>query len=277
MKSLEETFTSLDIYDECFRSKEGAIIFLLDHGFLRPSIPCDRCLNLTHPYVMTISTTHPSNPAKKKKIYRCRNKSCRSKASLKKGFRFGIVSVDYNKILRAVYCWIYNFHIYQAIDLCKISKNIYLKIKDLIMETIGEQIEEMNMIGGEGIKVQFEETAICNGVIISDSSNAYDEIPGITWIIGGVVEGNFREFVLEILPNRKASTIEDFMRRRFHPGTICITDGYPSYPLAVRNFGSEHYVVNHSQGFITSDGVHTLTTLKLCGLILKQSTGRDVD
>ncbi|KAF9762449.1 hypothetical protein NGRA_2000, partial [Nosema granulosis] len=128
--------------------------------------------------------------------------------------------------LRAIYCWFYNYHIYQAIDLCKISKNTYLKIKDLIMETIGEHTEKMNMIGGENIKVQFDETAICNRVIISETSNVYEEIPRLTWIIGGVVECNCREFVLEILPNRKASTIEDFTRRRIKPETICITDGY---------------------------------------------------
>ena len=41
------------------------------------------------------------------------------------------------------------------------------------------------------------------------------------------------------------------------PGSIIVTDGYPSYPSAVTNFGSRHEVVNHSIGFMNADGAHT--------------------
>ncbi|KAF9756203.1 hypothetical protein NGRA_3263 [Nosema granulosis] len=62
---------------------------------------------------------------------------------------------------------------------------------------------------------------------------------------------------MEMVPNRRAETIEDVLRRRLRPGTICITDGYPSYTSAVKNFGSRHEVVNHSVGFVNQDGSHT--------------------
>jgi hypothetical protein len=36
---------------------------------------------------------------------------------------------------------------------------------------------------------------------------------------------------------------------------MCVTDGYPSYPGAVRKLGSVHEVVNHFIGFV--NGTHT--------------------
>ncbi|KCZ77997.1 hypothetical protein H311_00980 [Anncaliia algerae PRA109] len=36
--------------------------------------------------------------------------------------------------------------------------------------------------------------------------------------------------------------------------SILITDCYPSYPSAVAKFGSDHKIVNHSEGFCNADG-----------------------
>jgi hypothetical protein len=41
------------------------------------------------------------------------------------------------------------------------------------------------------------------------------------------------------------------------PGTVLVTDGYPSYVSAVRDFGSQHIVVNHSLGFKNEYGYTT--------------------
>ena len=65
------------------------------------------------------------------------------------------------------------------------------------------------------------------------------------------------EFVLEIVPNRQSTTLEDIFTRRVRPGSIIVTDDYPSYPSVITNFGSRHEVVNHSSGFMNADGAHT--------------------
>ncbi|KCZ81149.1 hypothetical protein H312_01441, partial [Anncaliia algerae PRA339] len=39
--------------------------------------------------------------------------------------------------------------------------------------------------------------------------------------------------------------------------SILITDCYPSYPSAVAKFGSDHKIVNHSEGFCNADGINT--------------------
>ena len=56
----------------------------------------------------------------------------------------------------------------RVIDFCDCSENTYIKIKDLILQVISKQETEMVKVGGEGIGVQFDETAICNGELISN-------------------------------------------------------------------------------------------------------------
>lgn len=249
MSNLQEEFGSLNIYDECFRINETAIALMVKHGLIKSSLVCNRCSRR-----MRISN---SNAFSDGKVYRCVNKNCRAKSSLKNGSFFVGFNIEWFKVLRVIYCWVYNYTNYQAIALCQISEKTYIKLKELIMEQIGDNTTNNNQIGGADVRVQFDETAICNGLVVINPSSTLDNAPGIQWIVGGVVEGNCREFVLEIVPNRQSTTLEDIFTRRVRPGSIIVTDGYPSYPSAVTNFGSRHEVVNHSIGFMNADGAHT--------------------
>lgn len=141
--------------------------------------------------------------------------------------------------------------------MCEISEPTYIKIKDLILDVIGSTANEVVKIGGEGQRVQVDETAICNGLIITDPSNSLDNIHGIQWIVGGVVEGNCKEFFVKLVPNRKWETMLEVFIEHILPGTDIVTDGYPSYPRAVFEFGSYHEVVNHTLGFINETGGNT--------------------
>ena len=95
--------------------------------------------------------------------YRYSLKSCRSKASLKKGSKMAFLNIEFVKIFRGMYCWVYDYTLARAINFCDCSETTYIKIKDPILQVIFEQEPEMVKIGGEGIGVQFDETAICNG------------------------------------------------------------------------------------------------------------------
>jgi hypothetical protein len=133
----------------------------------------------------------------------------------------------------------------------------YIEIKDILVSIISSTTPEVIKIGGTGIRVQIDETAICNGLVVSNPSNRYDNIPKIQWIVGGVVEGNCRQFFLKLVPNRKWDTILEVFNECILPGTIIFTDDYPSYPRAVETFGSEHERVNHSLGVVNETGGHT--------------------
>ena len=88
-------------------------------------------------------------------------------------------SLKFVKILRGMYCWVYDFTPAQTIDFCDCSETTYIKIKDLILQVISEQEPEMVKMGGEGIRVKFDETAICNGKLIPNSSIPLDNKPTV--------------------------------------------------------------------------------------------------
>lgn len=46
-------------------------------------------------------------------------------------------------------------------------------------------------------------------------------------------------------------------REYLDPGITVATDGRPSHPRAVRESGRLYRQVNHAQGFITTEGIHT--------------------
>ena len=66
----------------------------------------------------------------------------------------------------------------------------------------------------------------------------------IRWCRRGKLWG----FVLKLVPNRKDPTILNMVEECVVPGSIIVTDGYPSYPRAVTEFGSCHEVVNVQNG-----------------------------
>ncbi|KAG0432254.1 hypothetical protein DMUE_5510, partial [Dictyocoela muelleri] len=57
--------------------------------------------------------------------------------------------------------------------------------------------------------------------------------------------------------NRQSSTLLQVFQKYVIKGSICITDGFPSYTSTVSNFKSRHEVVNYSVGFVNQDGANT--------------------
>jgi len=56
--------------------------------------------------------------------------------------------------------------------------------------------------------------------------------------VGDVEKRNCRNFVLRPVFNRKVPTMLDMFGEYVVPGSIIVTDGYLSYPVAVAEFGS---------------------------------------
>jgi hypothetical protein len=50
----------------------------------------------------------------------------------------------------------------------------YIEIKNILVSIISSTRPEVIKIGGTGIRVQIDETAICNGLVVSNPSNRYD-------------------------------------------------------------------------------------------------------
>jgi hypothetical protein len=52
-------------------------------------------------------------------------------------------------------------------------------------------------LGGAGLMIQVDETAICHGSLLDTPSNLDDDIPGVTWLVEFIEKGS-RTIRLEI-------------------------------------------------------------------------------
>lgn len=66
-----------------------------------------------------------------------------------------------------------------------------------------------------------------------------------------------KNFFLTKVPNRSINTLTEYLLGKIRIGSLLCTDGYPSYPGVADNLALNHRVVNHSMGFVGSDGTHT--------------------
>ena len=110
----------------------------------------------------------------------------------------------------------------------------------MILRIISEQEPEMVKICGEGIWVQFDETAICNRKLIPDPYSTLDIKSNAQWLAEDVEEGSYRNFVLKLVSSSKVPTTLDMFDEHVVPRSIIVIDGYPSCPGAVAKFGSCH-------------------------------------
>lgn len=237
-----------NIYSEPFLNSKNAFSFLLENGNLTDTKQCSKC-----------SSTSRILKTKRRKdgyAYICTNQQCKKVVSISCSFQLE-TKVMIHLLLRVIYCFVCNYDNSQAVSICEVSEPLYIKIKKYILQKIKKINQRDNKVGGLNVEVQLDETAICNGRIISDPSNEMDGLDGVQWIFGGVVKGRPSELFMKLVPNRRKETILRVMREFIKRNSIIVTDGYPSYPPAVHDFESVHIIVNHSEGFRNNDGYTT--------------------
>lgn len=265
MEEILRRFKKLSPYDPIFVENKDALSYLQDLNILRKKLTCVLCSS-----TMNVKKSSRSSDGV---VFKCEKKKCKKILSIKSGSKLSGLNIPTYLILRCVYAWTLNYSNYQATHLSDISEPTFIKVKDRIPEWLEVDTEEM--IGGVGVEVQIDETAICNGAIITNPSSAYDNTPNTQWLIGGIENNESQSFFLELVENRKSSTILELLKRRVKEGTIIVTDGYPSYPSAVRLFGAVHHVVNHTEGFVNADGMHTNLIENLWGHLKQEYRSRN--
>lgn len=238
---------NLNLYSSIFTNEETAIEYLTTMGCLSVNHMCSECN--TACYLIKDSARIGGA------YFRCKNSMCRKKYNIINNNFLKDPKIRLNEYLKCFFMFSSNFDTIQTEMHLEISIKTYYKIKDKILEKLNTN--DFNKIGGPNSVVVIDETAICDGIIITNPSSALDFTPGIQWILGGVVEGRPNEVFLALVPNRRASTILGVFNQFVESGSIIRTDGYPSYPRAVSDFGSEHQVVSHIEGFSNNQGQTT--------------------
>lgn len=241
----EHKNTKIHPYLSIFTSDRYAYMFLRETKIFKSVIDCSSCSS-----IMYLNKTDYHEEG----FFKCQNKNCKNKRTNKSNSLFEGVRINSSQITRVIYCILYEYNLIQGTSLCNISKPTYIRLKDIILSNLDM---ENKRIGGLGYDVQIDETAICNGLIIKNPSNTLDTKSSIQWIVGGIDNTPEKNFFLVIVPNRKSTTLLQIFNEKIKKGSRIITDGYPSYPNAVKDFGAEHKIVNHVEGFVNTEGFHT--------------------
>ncbi|KCZ73775.1 hypothetical protein H311_05265, partial [Anncaliia algerae PRA109] len=100
-----------------------------------------------------------------KRVFYCKNIKCKNKRNLRFNSIFTDLTIEFKKIIRIIYSYVFELNLNQALYFCEVSKPTYIKAKDRITQSL---ILNSSKIGGAGLHVHIDEIAIYNGLIIKN-------------------------------------------------------------------------------------------------------------
>lgn len=249
------------IFHPIFTDNDMLFQFLVRNSYIPEQLSCDIC----HSSISLQNNYKNLN----KKIYKCKNKNCNKTISVTNFFCKILPKVKLICIIRALYFFVCNIPNYFVHVNCNISASTYVKLRKVFVQCCKTVFSDKFIkLGGVKKVVQIDETCFKKGKLITDPSNIkYDDDAQIIWLLGAVEENSGR-CILKFVINRRSNTISDFINNYIQKETLIKTDGYSSYPSAVKGNGHEHIIVNHSRGFRNEDG-HTTNSIEGIWSLLK--------
>ncbi|CAB9531487.1 Inherit from opiNOG: protein Hydra magnipapillata [Seminavis robusta] len=105
---------------------------------------------------------------------------------------------------------------------------------------------ENYQIGGPGIEVEIDESKFGKR-----KYHRGHRVDGV-WVFGGVERTPERKCFLVAVPDRKKPTLETHVMEFILPGSIIVSDKFPSYEdlEGKEDFWYQHEVVNHSENYV---------------------------
>lgn len=185
--------------------------------------------------------------------FRCPKKNCNKRISLKTNSFFSKCRLKCHEVMHLAYLWLSKAKNETAIIHTGFSKetisDYYKYFRELVASGV---ILEDNMIGGEGIIVELDESKLGKR-----KYHRGHHVEGV-WIFGGVERTPQRDTFFVAVENRNAETLLEIIRTHVRPGSIIITDLWRAYSGIQRLLGFDHLCVNHSQYFVDPEtGAHT--------------------
>ena len=218
------------IYNRIFTDEFSAFEFLDAVGGFATQCLCVLCGSTME--------RRACNAFKEKCCFFCKNNRCGSKKSIKFNSFFEYFKLPLKIQLRMIFCWVVDFNNAQSIFLFEVSEPTYISFKKKLLQVIEREIvNKFPKIGGLGVVVQVDETAVSRGRIITNPTHANDSERATTMLVGGIEETDEEIIFLKIVPNRRINTIRHLFREKINCGGIIWTDGYPTYPSSTREQG----------------------------------------
>lgn len=187
-------------------------------------------------------------------VWRCSNKKCHKKVSVRKGSWFENHNLTLEQILHIIYFWVYRCNqefVCHELGVCERTivdwYNYAREVCDNILQT-----NENNVIGGPGIVVEIDESKF--------GKRKYHKgrrVDGV-WVFGGI-ERDSKKCFFTTVENRTADTLVNIIKQHIKPGSTIISDCWKAYNSLDKE-GFTHLTVNHSVNFVDpNSGAHTNT------------------
>lgn len=246
MENLDQFLQDINIL---FTNTEKSIKLLQTIGCIPQDISCDSCVEA----VMKLKkdSSKPNGV-----FWKCEDFYCNKKKNFYYVFKNKLPKIKINKILQCAYYYSLKMTNYQVKILTGISEMTYIELKKIFVKSLLFGMGSQSKLGGENFTIQVDETACNRRRLIVSPTSEEEFIRDTKWVIGLICEET-GEIRLGVLEDRTVGSIKLFLDANVISGTVIKTDGYPTYPRAISEINCIHRVVNHTLGFVSSDGTHT--------------------
>lgn len=233
---------------EATETHEEAISWARGRGLIHSTLRCITC--------QISMTVHRFDDAPDFEAFRC--SQCHMRRSIRTDSAFAKSKIPLRKILLIIYLWATDGTAKDISREVEVSEKTVLQwfsnLRRLVVEHTA-QAERVSIIGGPGTIVELDES------IVSKRKYNRGRLVREQWVFGGIQRSTSmaKPFFMELVPNRKETTLLEIIRRRVASGTTIMTDGWRSYRNLSRHNGYNHFVVNHSVNFVdrADRNVHT--------------------
>lgn len=186
-------------------------------------------------------------------VWRCSNKQCGKKVSIREGSWFEKHKLTLEQILCIIYFWIYKVDqefVKHELGICNQTivdwYNFCREVCDCIL------FEDSEKIGGIGKTVEIDESKF--------GKRKYHKGRRVDgqWVFGGI-ERESKKCFFAAVEDRTSKTLVKIIKDNIEPGTTIISDCWKAYDCLDKE-GYEHLKVNHSVNFVDPEtGAHTNT------------------
>ena len=186
------------------------------------------------------------NRDKMKYIWMC--PVCKRTVSLLKGSIFEDSKVSIKMILKIIYMWSHSFSVKLTSHETGISEHSVSSIFNQIKRGCYQYMnrEDRAKIGGFNKTVEIDET------LFSKRKYQKGRLLNQVWVFGGICCEDNNNF-LEIVPDRKASTLFQIINKNVNVGTLLMSDLWSGYKIIDDQPHPQpfmHLSVNHEKNFI---------------------------
>ena len=167
--------------------------------------------------------------------WRCSERSCRKKFSVKQGSWFEDSKLSVHTILKLTYFGCNGYSKKLAAQESEVSENCVVDWFNFCREVCITVLEDTDFdrIGGEGVVVEI------NGNIRGR------RVDGV-WVFGGIERRDKTRCFFSVVEDRSADTLIPLIQKHIRPGTIIFSDLWKGYSR-LSEVGYSHYTVNHNK------------------------------